>query len=725
MNRLLLVACRSLLGVAAFAATAADAQTANTSSSAPESTTDVLESVVVTAQRREERAVDVPITITSLSTRQLEDAGIDNLGGIATVTPGLRFDSAGSFAQATIRGVGSAVVTSGAGTNVGIYVDGFYSPSPLAAQFDLLNIESVQVLKGPQGTLFGRNTTGGAILVTTAQPSVETNGVVSASYGNYNTQRYEGYFTTGLTDSIAVDVGGVFKQGDGYVENIVTGDDNVGAYENYTVRTGVKLDLNENVWFLLRYEHAQTDDPASYLNNAYVLDGVPQVPGAAFVAVGVPALFATEPRRVVNPSTTTFEQEVDTYQLTASFDLDFGNLTSYTQYNTIDAQSENFDIAFTTLNPAPSLFIPLGRLSLPNKGGKSFTQEFVLNSAAEGPLQWTAGAFYMTWKDPFGADISLNGAPYIPTGRSGTESVSLALFADGTYQVMEKLYLTAGLRYTRDEVQNAFFYGFPGLPNTDLPTLENDKYTPRVVLRYTPTEDSSVYLSFSRGYKSAIYNVGGGQTEPVKPESISAYEVGYKFASQGLTFDVAAYHYDYSDLQVASYTVIPGTVPPTPASVVNNAANSRIYGLEAQLQYEITRLHNQSRRGLHGCEVHGLRRFPELRSMSRSSRVRRWLRHFHQHVGGSQRRRHGASTGSNRQRGRPLLNRSCWGHDRRRRQCLLHEQVLLRLVERLSPEILYVVGPAYGMDGSLRSIHGRAFRREPDGSRVSNGIAEH
>lgn len=584
-----LLASAATLGVCALLSAGARADQADVRPSATQPD-DELATVYVQAQRRSERAQDVPITITSLSSDQLKDAGVDNLGGIATVTPALRFDSAGSFAQATIRGVGSAVVTSGAGTNVGIYVDGFYSPSPLTAQFELLNIDNIQVLKGPQGTLFGHNTTGGAILVTTSRPSVETNGVAAVSYGNNNSQKYEGYFTTGLTDKVAFDVAGLFKKGDGYFRDTVTGGDTVGAYQNWAVRTGLKLDLTEDIWLLLRYEHTKTDDPTAYLDNAYVLNGVPLAPGAAFNALGVPtlnSLFATKPREVAFAGGTRFQQDTDTVQLTSSFNLGFGNLTSYTQYGRLDALSNNFNISLTTLNPAPSLLIPLGQLNIPNQGGRTFTQEFLLNSNSDGRLRWTAGAFYLDWKDPFGADISLSGAPYVATGRSHTETVSGAAYADGTYQMLDNLYLTAGLRYTHDETRDAFFHGFPGVPDTDLPTLSSDKVTPRAVVRYTPTADSSVYFSFSRGYKSAIYNVGGAQTQPVKPESINAFEVGYKYASRGLSFDVASYYYDYSNLQVASYTVIPGTVPPTPASVVFNAADSRIYGVEGQLQYDI------------------------------------------------------------------------------------------------------------------------------------------
>ncbi len=133
-----------------------------------------LEEVVVTAQRREEASVDVPITIATVDTEQLVASHAQQLSDIAQLTPGLRFDYGGGYYQPTIRGVGTPVTSAGSAGNVGIYIDGFYSPNPLSVNFDLVNVENIQVLKGPQGTLFGRNTTGGAILVHTAEPSTES-----------------------------------------------------------------------------------------------------------------------------------------------------------------------------------------------------------------------------------------------------------------------------------------------------------------------------------------------------------------------------------------------------------------------------------------------------------------------------------------------------------------------------------------------------------------------
>ena len=185
-------------GLLLIAPIAADAQQqASTPAEAP---VGGLEEIVVTAQRRSEKAVDVPISITALSQEQLETANVQNLGDITKLTPALRFDNQTGFSQPTIRGIGTGITTSGGGSNVGIYIDGFYSPNPLASDFQLLDVTNIQVLKGPQGTLFGHNTTGGAILVTTAEPSVDPHAEAKVSYGRFDSQKYQAYATGGYRD---------------------------------------------------------------------------------------------------------------------------------------------------------------------------------------------------------------------------------------------------------------------------------------------------------------------------------------------------------------------------------------------------------------------------------------------------------------------------------------------------------------------------------------------
>ena len=227
----------------------------------PAETAGGLQEIVVTAQRRVENAVDVPITITALSQDQLTTANVQSLGDIERLTPALRFDYQTGFAQPTIRGIGTSITTSGGGSNVGVYIDGFYSPNPLASDFQLLEVSSIQVLKGPQGTLFGHNTTGGAILVSTGDPTVDPRAEAKVSYGRFDSQKYQAYATGGF-GIVAADVEGVYSKGSGFITNIFDNDSHVAAYENWTVRTGLKFQFSDAVSVLFRYTHSKQDDPS-------------------------------------------------------------------------------------------------------------------------------------------------------------------------------------------------------------------------------------------------------------------------------------------------------------------------------------------------------------------------------------------------------------------------------------------------------------------------------
>jgi iron complex outermembrane receptor protein len=215
------------------------------------------------------------------------------------------------------------------------------------------------------------------------------------------------------------------------------------------------------------------------------------------------------------------------------------------------------------------------------------TQEFLLKSKLEGRLKWTAGLFYMDFNEPFGlgspgVELSSTGGPYFSVANSNSDVISIAGYFDATYQVMPDLYLSAGIRYSHDEVRDAYYdvgYFGPAISRVHLPVLKGNKAAPRVVLRYTLDSNSNVYASWARGDKSAIYNVGGAQSTPVLPEQIDAFELGYKYGRQGLSFDLSGYYYNYSNLQVAHYTET--------ASVVQNAAKARVFGFEAQAQYQV------------------------------------------------------------------------------------------------------------------------------------------
>jgi iron complex outermembrane receptor protein len=574
-----------MLGALALAPSAAFAQQQDSESydEAP---------IIVTAQRRAEAQVDVPISVTTLGADQLQTSNVQQLPDIVKVTPGLRFDNAGAFFQPTIRGIGTAVTTSGGGGNVGIYIDGFYSPNPLATNMQLLNVSSIQVLKGPQGTLFGRNTTGGAILIQSQEPSTDTHGQVKVSYGRYNEARAQGYLTYGISDTVAMDFEGNYSRGSGWQHDISSGK-RVGKYENWSTRIGLKADLSDAVSVLIRYQHNDADDPRPLLTASYT--GPDIASGAPFFAQ--PGQYTFRKNQIATGSVGEFfRSNSDVVQGTIKADLGFADFTSYSQY-----RKEDVDASLELDYSGVDVF----QLGLPNHN-ETWSQEFLLNSKPGTPLQWTAGLFYFQNRDTYvtlidSFRVGLNNR--IRLGGSSTTTKSYAAFVDATYEVTPQLFVTAGVRYAKDKVGDAY-WNTQGLapsyqladgtvipaPNgvVPVPGISDDRVTPRFVIRYKPDDQSSIYASYTKGYKAAIIDVGGScqtaatdyRCNNVRPETIDAFEVGYKYDDRSLSFELSGFYYDYKDLQVSIFR--------TGTAEIINAAKSEIYGLDGQLRYRLS-----------------------------------------------------------------------------------------------------------------------------------------
>ncbi len=583
----------AVTGLSLMAPVAAVAQNAQAQSG--ESETGSLQEVVVTAQRREEAAVDVPITIAALDQQQLATANVQDLRDIAQLTPSIRFDNNAGFFQPSIRGIGTGVTTSGGGSNVGIYIDGFYSPNPQAADFQLLNVTGVQVLKGPQGTLFGHNTTGGAILVTTAEPTQETKVQGTVDYGQFNAQRYQAYATTGLFGGLAGDIEGIFAKGHGFLTDITDHNNHVGSYEDWTLRTGLKWQITDGFSALLRYTHSRTDDPNPDLGNSNTDTSIDPTTGKPFgiQTFTVPGTFTTNPNQVATRLPIFIRTNTDIAQLTLRGDLGFADLTSYSQWRQEDTD-ESINQNFAATPGSLQLGLPIF--------DSTYTQEFLLTSKPGTRLQWTTGVFLFSNKDTYIVDldsfenlpvpvIKTFGLPVLPNGRvplggSSTTARSYAYYLDATYELIpNKLYLTAGARLSHDIVDDTYYNASFTRTRVPIPSISSNKVTPRVVIRYKPTDRSSVYASFSEGYKARIIDAGGScqdppafQCNPIQPEQVYAYEVGYKFETPNFSNEVAAYDYQYKNLQVSEFL---GNAE----AYIINAAQSRIYGLEDQFHF--------------------------------------------------------------------------------------------------------------------------------------------
>jgi iron complex outermembrane receptor protein len=526
-----------------------------------------LQEIVITAQRRSERVQDVPISISTVSGPALEQKGIGDVAELPQAVPSLRIDYAGNTVQPSIRGVGSQVAGPGFVSNVGVYVDGYYIPSPGATDINLVDISSVSVLKGPQGTLFGYNATGGAIQITTPTPEQQASGFARVGYGSHNDVNGAFYGTTGINQMLAFSIAASYDRGDGYVTNIVTDDNKAGEFLTWSVRPKLLFTPTDSMSFLLAYSHSYDDDP--WTQNTIARDG------ETIGSIVPNNIIATGRGQVSNNAPNFMHLTSDSGTLTSTFKFDFADLTSYTGYRR-DYVSQGLEYDDTPAN------IYAAEWTIPDT---TFTQEFDLASKTGGRLKWVLGAFYMDLKDVYhyntnsAVSPSGTGAPFNPLFMSTNDTKSAAVFGDATYQVADKVFLTAGGRYSHDESCLAFDLYVASLVGSGCTTFTN--FSPRAVARYQIDSQSSVYGSFTEGYKSGTLPGSSFSLTPVEPEKIDAFEVGYKIANGAVQFNTAAFYYNYRDIQITAYGA-------NGASVTRNAAAAHIYGLDGDLTWDVT-----------------------------------------------------------------------------------------------------------------------------------------
>ena len=531
-------------------------------------TADTSGEIVVTAQKRSERLQDVPISISAVTGTALQEKSLTQVSQLSQSVPALRIDYAGNTIQPTIRGVGSQVAGPGFYSNIPFYVDGYYIPSPTSSDLDLVNIASVNVLKGPQGTLFGYNATGGAIQIATLDPTQRLTALARASFASYNKASAAAYVAGGLAPGLSMLVAGSYDHGTGFITNIVTGDKHVGRFTHWSGRAKLKWDPNSDVHFTLAYGHTDVNDP--YANNTNARDG-------QTIGVIIPGnIIATQRGQISNNAPNFVRLKTNSYTLTSRFNLGFADLTSYTGFRT-DKVSQGLEYDDTPAN------IFAAQWTIPDK---TFTQEVNLTSKGSGRFNWVLGAFYMHTQNVYNYFISNpsspdgTGAPFIPLFTSKNTNRSYALFADGTYEVVDKLFLTVGGRYSWDNPHLSFNL-FPASLTGD-GGVKFRNFSPRAVIRYMITPHSNVYGSFTKGYKAGTLPGSSFSLVPVKPETIDAFEVGYKIANHLVRFNVAGYYYNYKDIQVTAYGAS-GT------SITRNAAAAHIYGLDGDLSLQLSR----------------------------------------------------------------------------------------------------------------------------------------
>jgi iron complex outermembrane receptor protein len=580
--------------------------------------------IVVTAQKRSERIQDVPIAIAALTGDSLGAGEVTTIADVAQAIPGLQFNAvfAGSNPTIFLRGVGVNDYNAASSGAVGVSIDEVFLNSSIGQIFSIYDVERIEVLKGPQGTLFGRNTTGGIINVFTRQPSFETSIDVAFTLGSYNQRFADGAIGGALVDGLlAARTSVTWHRRDGWARNLVDGS-RVNDIDSLGGRLQFLLTPAEGLEVVLKLEAGRSDTSAYRGKSGGVFD----------VAGGRPCTGREilEITRCANPLTGfvdtadlgAYQTNVtDNYEdlrtrgvrLGVDWDLGGSTLTSITAFNH-NRRALNQD---QDMSPFRILESPLW-----SDRSEQFSQEIRLASDGDGRVRWVAGAFFLRDALESYTDFELlagfapSSAPFFDplnsiftVGRRFTQKTdSKALFAQADFDLTDALVLTTGFRYTWDRKKLDFItFGGPvnnpgrllttpliGLLDSDPASLaiddpirKDDRFnepTWRLALAWKPSADALLYASYTRGFRSGGWN-SGALVSPIEftfvdSERNDAFEAGFKsdFMDRTVRLNGAAFYYNYKDMQV--FTLQPGT--PVPFQRLQNA-DARIFGAEVDV----------------------------------------------------------------------------------------------------------------------------------------------
>ena len=554
-----------------------------------------VEDIIVTAQRRNERQQDVPIAITTITAEAASSQGVSGTESLGIAVPSLQFSrQTGNGGTPFIRGVGSTQAAAGSEAPVAVYIDDVYIGAPNATLLQFNNIESTEVLKGPQGTLFGRNATGGVVHIHTKRPSQTFGVTATVGGGSYDTYFGNVYMTGPVTDKLAVSFAAAGqKQADGYGFNLLTGDDTLKGW-NYGYRAQLAWDPGSATSVLLSADYS--------LSKSDVGMSVVVAPGTVGLGGGTfRDRFGTYDT-VNNPFDRADFSRNEVYGVSGRLQHDFGgvSLVSVTAYR------EAKQIYQLDSDAVPAILPVLLEVNQSRPTTTTFSQEVQLLSGPDGPFKWIVGGFYYRSKSGYDPLVFRGSIP--PAGPQGgalfiedTQTLnSYSGFGEASYEFLPAATLTLGLRYTSDQFDNkvALFradgvtpvnFNNPAIPTGRFTQDDNfSKLTYRAIADYKVTPDILLYASYSRGFKSGGYNLSSptvviaGVRQPapaVSPEVLDAYEIGLKsdLFERQVRVNLAAYHYDYSNLQVTSLQ--------NGASITVNAATARIRGVDVDLNY--------------------------------------------------------------------------------------------------------------------------------------------
>jgi iron complex outermembrane receptor protein len=564
-----------------------------------------LQKVMVTARRREETLQDVPVSVTAITADQISKQGIPDITALATQLPNTTLKSSratNSTLTAFIRGVGQADPLAGFESGVGIYLDDIYLARPQGAVTDIYDVERIEVLRGPQGTLYGRNTIGGAVKYVTRKLSNQLDVRLKGTLGSYRQADAQVTASTPLSDTLRI--GGAvarFKR-DGFGTNLATGGEN---YDKDVKAARLSAEFTPTPELFIRVAGDITDDDSSPRN------GHRLIVGRTSRAPILDNVFDTRAnlRQALGE-----DQEVRQHGVAATIEY---TVSPTLLVKSITAQRQDKSIAPIDFDSLPVVDFEVPALYQ----NQQFSQEFQLTYTGD-KIQGVAGIYYIDATAYNKFDTILAGAAPTSTFTSGDIGTKAwAVFFDGSYALTDALSLSLGGRYTVDKrtanIYRRIYFGLAGTPemgtpravlfrtDTFLPDLEREdkKFTPRLALAYKIDAQHNLYGSYAQGFKGGGFdprlNVVGTRIPLAtaragySPETIKTLELGLKstYLNDRLLTNIALFHSDYKDVQIPGSIAVDTNgdgIDDSFAGVTTNAGKARIKGFELEATGRIT-----------------------------------------------------------------------------------------------------------------------------------------
>lgn len=563
-------------------------------------TTFRLEEIVVTSQRTSETALQsTPLSISAFSSKSLESMKFETVRDIERLSPSLSISNNNNAAQIYVRGVGTNLVFPGSDPSVAVFVDGVYYSNPRGLLTDFIGVERIEVLKGPQGTLYGRNAAGGVISIITKKPDNELHARLAVEYGSYDRQRFSAYISGPIIeDKLAANLTAMQAKRDGYTKNIYQnpalpgcqcqGDQPPRRFNGedfQSARGSLRYTPTDDLEIIVRGDYYKNDGPTFY-KTLYVNDLGNDLRGAVYGPLGSP-LVIEDPFTVASNIANQYNK-LEIYGFSGHITKSFSNgfsVTSITAYRdlTSDFRSDTDNTDISTLVSNVAVW------------QNQFSQEFQLNWKTDA-FDFIAGIYYFNETNkqdaiielPLSGILAFDDDTFASPLLAISKTDAYATFAQGTYNVTDRLRLTGGLRYSYEK-KDIFKYGTLTLQGVTLfpfvDVEEDDSWkalTPRFGIDYSLSDDVMVFANVTRGFKSGGYNFSDSKPA-FDPEFLWAYEVGLKsdWFDNRLRANLSAFYYDYQDLQAQAFIITPTGAGAGVA--IFNAADAKVKGVELEL----------------------------------------------------------------------------------------------------------------------------------------------